>query len=349
MCNMNNLNDNNKVVLFPGLVSRLVEKGMSALKEKRHREALALFQQALTIEPYHAQARYGVVLSKIELGYLERAAEESKKMLHEDIGDYFDVLSVHISLLVQLARYEEVVTMLEAVLAEGKMPPSKAESFYQLLSFSRQMVETYEIDTDLTELMEEKEPEEPEEGIIQQLHSSETRAQWIAIQHLWENDHPKVIEEFIKYIAVEEHDLILKSMVLQALKEMNVQEKVLIKKLGMTSEIIPAELPEAFEQPFAKEVIQLVSDRLDQENPTLKEGTIQLWRHFMFAMYPFVPTPADVNLWAAAVHLVALESYAMELDEEVLADTYDVRVQAMLEMANKIIELETNVFQEVDI
>lgn len=52
---------------------------MDELKQKNGQKALQLFSQAETYEPTSAQARFGVVLSLIELNRQEEAVEKQKR------------------------------------------------------------------------------------------------------------------------------------------------------------------------------------------------------------------------------------------------------------------------------
>ncbi len=167
------------VILFPGLVAKLVEKGMASLKEKKYYDALTYFKQSTDLEPKHPQARYGLVITNIELRQLEEAKKHCESMLNEGIGDYYDVLQVYVSLLVQLGDYQEVVDLLEVVIAEEKLPPKMAESFFHLLEFSRQMTGN-ENDEDIEGNLLEVAPSRKE--LIQALEKGDPDQQWGAIQ-----------------------------------------------------------------------------------------------------------------------------------------------------------------------
>ncbi|MCT8137479.1 tetratricopeptide repeat protein [Anaerobacillus sp. CMMVII] len=195
-----------KVVLFPGVVDKLVGKGMEALKEKQFSAALSFFEQALAIEPDHPQGRFGVALSLIEQSRLEEAKEVTEKMLKEDIGNYYDILQVHISLLVQLGYYDEVVAMLEGIMAEEKLPANLAESLYHLLHFSRQMVDDgvpVEIGEDI---------QIPPEDLIHMLNEGSPEKQWLAIQMLGKLSNQVFLEAVKIFLKTEKHDPVLKAL-----------------------------------------------------------------------------------------------------------------------------------------
>ncbi|MDE5412409.1 tetratricopeptide repeat protein [Alkalihalobacterium chitinilyticum] len=335
------------VIPFPGVGEKLVEKGMASLKEKRLQDALDDFQQALKYDQSHPQARYGVVLTYIELGQLDDAVAESKRMLQEGIGDYFDVLQVHVSLLVQLACYEEVVTMLEAVLVEGKVPSNQAETLYQLLHFSRQMSEDGPIIEDTVINLQEKEEEPPIEQ-LNLLEDPDVKKQWAAIQKLKKHNHPHVLEKYLEYLKDEEKDLVLKTFILQSLKDKNIEDQVEIRKLDQVKYINPQELNDLFENPFGQKVASIITYQLEQDNPSLKDMVLQLWWQYLFALVPFLPQPQDENIWAGAVHLVVIESLGGEFDENEISNLYNVNVQELVKAANELVEVEEQVFQGVE-
>ncbi|MBU8905078.1 DUF3196 family protein [Desertibacillus haloalkaliphilus] len=333
------------VVLFPGLINKLVEKGMDSLKEKHYTQALSYFRQSLEVEPNHAQGRFGEVLSLIELGRLNEAKEASETMLKEDIGDYYDVLQVHVSLLVQLSKYDEVVTMLEAIIAEDKLPPHLAESFYQLLHFSRQMVEaeaepSIEIDREADELSVDA-----IDVLLEQLNSHEPNLQWHAIQQLGNVINEHVLAAFYEFLKVEENDPILKTMVLQMIKEEGIDDTVTVHKFDQTISIKADELEDVLHSELGLRVLNRLSEEVEHENPSLYEMMVELWWHYLIALYPLTPTPEDKDLWAAAIHMAGLESIGSDYTEEEIAKTYDQPIRVLLEKTEEITTVNKQVFQ----
>ncbi|WP_017726692.1 tetratricopeptide repeat protein [Halalkalibacterium ligniniphilum] len=332
------------VVLYPGLVKRLIEKGMDALKDKDPKSAIAFFKDAEAHEPDHPQVLFGKVLCLIELGQLEEAVALTDTMLREDIGTYYDNLQVHISLLVQLGRYDEVVEMLDAVLSEERLPPKQAESFYQLLHFSRQMTE----DTYIKNETSQAEEEIPKE-LFNQLESVNAEQQWNSIQLLKKFNQKEVIRAFIQYVENKEKDSVLRSYVLQLLSQKAVREAIHIEKDGRKMKVVPAELSDYDQQQFGMDVIERLGDVLETSNPSLYQMATQLWWHYLFILYPFLPMPVDVNLWTAAVTVAVHETNGVPFDEEEIAEICHCDTREMLEKAEHILEQESQVFQGAEL
>ncbi|KMK74629.1 tetratricopeptide repeat protein [Alkalihalobacillus pseudalcaliphilus] len=331
------------IIPYPNLVKRLIEKAMDALKDKRSKEAYELFQEAAQYEPDHPQVRFGEVLCLVELGRLEEAVEQTTSLLKEGIGDYYDNLQVHISLLVQLGRYEEVVELLDVVLAENRLPKEHAESLYQLLHFSRQMINDDALTftgRDVTDLVDDK--------TLLMLKSEHVRIQWQAIHVLKEIDDPGVINAFVEYVENDSHDLLLRSIVLESLHKLGVSKQVLIKKLGMEMPIVPKDLTPVFDQAYANEILTYISDFLEQDNPNLLEMTTQLcWSH-IYAIYPFRPEPFDPKLWATVFYIAVSNRMGMEISEEWVAVMTGLELEDLDEFVHIVEEVEHLTFQSID-
>jgi tetratricopeptide (TPR) repeat protein len=326
------------VILFPGLISRLVERGMSALKEKRYYDALSCFTQTVELEPQHAQARYGLVITSIELNRLPQAKEHCRSMLDEGIGDYYEILQVYISILVQLGDYEEVAFMLEGVMEDNKFPPDKAESFYQLLQFARQMTgESQEIEEDI----EEPELTRPGPELIEQLEEGSMDQQLGAIQQLSRYDLQVVKDAFRSFLLAEQNNPVLKSYVLQLLKELGCEETFTVHKFGESYSVHIASLEKVFHEQFGKAVLERLEKELDQVDPTMLDMVRQMWWHFLFAVYPKSPEPVDADVWACALHRTG-QRLLSEPDDE-LFEQYEVEAQNVKEAEKLLQKMESTV------
>lgn len=334
---MGNQKREDNVVLFPGLIQRLVERGMTALKEKRYYDALSCFQQTTDLEEGHPQARYGLVITNIELNRLTQAKEHCKSMLEEGIGEYYEILQVYISILVQLGHYEEVVTMLEGVIEEEKMPSDKAESFYQLLQFARQMSSGEAGEA-------EKEVEEPvfappAEELLHQLEKGNVDQQLGAIQQLSKYDVNSVKETYGRFLADKEQNPVLKSYILQLLKELGCDETFEVHKFNEKYEVHIASLEEVFHERFGRAVFERLEQELDQENPTMLSMIGQMWWHFLFAIYPKSPQPRDVEVWACALHQTG--RHMLGEPGENVDELYEVNKNEVVEAEKLLQEMES--------
>ncbi|MDQ0232790.1 tetratricopeptide repeat protein [Metabacillus malikii] len=322
------------VIPFPNLKERYLDKGMVLLKEKKFQEALEMFQEAHSLDDDKAEVLFGLAMCYMELGELTEAKRICKKMLLEDIGHYFTVLQVYLTILIQLREYREVQSTIEAVLEENHLPPESAEQFYRLLEFSRKMNQDEDINSTI-EAADDEEQADYDQGFftdehrqlayIQSLHEANISKHFITLKGLLENNeiHP-----------------IIKTMTLQLMTEHAVDKEVTVNKLGKVFTVIPAELEDISEQAFTKKVLSMLDDTLGNENPTLFEAVKELWIRHLFVLYPLAPEPNDVNVWAAALHFVGYEMHGITLEAEEVEGLYEVSSVAVENACHKIYQIE---------
>ncbi|MGG1574879.1 hypothetical protein [Fictibacillus sp. NRS-1165] len=325
------------IVPFPNLSSRLLEKGMSSLKAKQFKESLSCFLQLLDIDPGHSQGHLGVVLSLIELGQLQEAKLRAEKMLKQGIGEYFDVLQIYLSVLIQLSEYETVVSVVEAVLEEHQLPAAQAESFYQLLHFSRKMADDPEPPIDLS-------PDPPQdrskeiETLRAMLASDEIHNQWIAMQQLSYMNPEDTFGVYQEFLKNQDGHPGIKTMALNYLKSKDIEETVVLHKFGNTYSINIQELHDVYEDSFNLEVKKELENRLEQDNPTLTEFALTIWWDYILAIYPQVPEPADPHYWARALQcaagkLIGMDSCeAIESEIEIHPENLEKAVEQLLDI-----------------
>jgi tetratricopeptide (TPR) repeat protein len=340
---MNN-NGDGKIVYFPGLVQRLLEKGMDALKEKKHKEAKRFFYEVLEFESDDAQAHLGYILSMFGLGQLSDAKTQCEQMLREGIGDYYDTLQIYLSILVQLQEYDRAVEMLEAVLEENRLPPQMAESFYQLLEFSRKrrsepgITEEPRGHTTHIDIHKQREL----------IESPDIEKQWIAIQNLSESSQSEATDLYKQFLKEEDKDPFLKSMILQILEKKDMKEPVAIEKFGRSMTVHPEDLSHLISGNFTEKVKNTLSTTLQQENPTLYEMALQVWEHFVTAMFPIDIEYEDESVWAGALFQVVHELNGIEVNDERIAERHDITHQHLLQAVEKIKMVENREYRGLE-
>lgn len=339
----NNSNENNKVILFPGLVKRLVEEGMAELKEKNAVRALQLFKDAVSYEPKHSQARFGNVLSLIELNRQEEAAELTKDILNEGIGDYYEILQVHVSLLVQLSRYEEVVHLLETVLSENRLPSKDAETFYELLHFSRQMSDSKAYNQSLLD------QDHKEETILELragLQATNEPAKWKALQTVKELHVRALLKDIRSLVQNEDANPLMRTFGLRLLKDWNDEEEITFNRGDESITLIPTSLEEPGERQLDHQIRMALENQLEQDDPTLLQMAKQLHHTYLLMTYPFLPHSMNAKAWACAFHLVAAEQLGLDSDESNMVSCYGCERFEVLAASDEIEALEQDMLLE---
>ncbi|AXI40261.1 tetratricopeptide repeat-containing protein [Bacillaceae bacterium ZC4] len=315
---------NGKIIPFPRLKERLIEKGMNALHNKQFEQALDLFLEARSWNSNHPDIEIGIALCLMELGEYQEAKQICKKMLHEAKGNYFEILQMYLTILVQLGQYDEVKTTIEAVLEENKLPAAHAEQFYKLLHFSRRMSE------------EQISPEPNDDDLFSRLDK-----QISYIHSIKNNNNVKknlhTIEEMLQSKTVHP---VVKTMLLQILRDHEIARIMTVEKFGETTAVNPIHLQDLLEMTFAKKVLNLLDDFLGNENPTLFEAVKDIWIRHLYVMYPFHPKPENANIWAAALHYVGYEIFGIVIKLTEVERIYNIKSAEFISVCDKIRQIE---------
>lgn len=320
-----------KIIPFPNLEERLAEKGMDALENKKFNEALEIFEQVseMTGNP---DIEMGIIVCLYELGELAIAKQKCKKMLNEDIGDYYKVLQIYITICIQQGEYEEIQTIIEAVIDENKLPAHYAESLFKILDFSRRMNKDLQ-DTDLKERMIVE--------LDQSLnHNDDLREQWNAINGLRTSNMATVLPVIEDFLQNHKKHPMLKTMILELLKDHDIDKKMVIEKFGEVTYFNPIEIQNIHDQSITNEVLAIIDEKLFNKNPTLFEVVKEVWLRYLFVLYPFPPHDQNYNSWAAALYMLGCEMHGIEMTEEHISQLFEVKRSILKECYNRIVKIE---------
>ena len=327
---------NGKIIPFPNLEDRLLNKGMDALNEKRFKDALQFFNQFTAHNPNYPEVEVGIVVCLLELGLYEDAKERCERLLQEDIGDYFNVLQIYITILIQLSEYDKVVTILEALFEEERVPAEHAGELFHLLEFSRKSSghlyghssSQYESSVNV-------------QAIGHQLENGTISEQLQAIQNLRKESSITELTDVLKNVLGDRgNHPVIQSMVLQLMIEKEIQGSVVVQKFDWTMKLNLDEAIAIFEHPFTIQVLNKLEDVLINENPTLFEAVKELWERFLFVLFPFQPDPREVMVWAGALHKFGYQLFGIDITNEEIEDIYHIEIDIVDRACGQILEVE---------
>lgn len=322
------------IIPFPNLENRLLDKGMDALKERRYKEALQIFNQFAAVNPNYPEVEVGIVVCLLELGLYEDAKEKCERLLQEDIGDYFNVLQIYITILIQLSEYDKVVSILEALFEEEKVPANHAGELFHLLEFSRKSSSQQ-----ISRLSQYSTINV--QALGHQLVNGSIPEQLDAIQKLRrEAKGTEIIDDLKSVLADTQVHPIIQSFVLQLMIEQEMNDNVIVQKFDRSVNLNPSTAVNIFDQPFTIQVLNKLEDILSHENPTLYESVKELWERFLFVLFPFQPEPQDVMLWAGALHKFGYQLYGIDFSDDEIEDIYNVEISNVEKACQQILEVE---------
>ncbi|EKN65015.1 TPR-like protein [Neobacillus bataviensis LMG 21833] len=322
------------VVYFPGLEKRLTDKGLESLEKKKFNEAIPLLEEALELDPNNENILIGLVLAYFEAGSFKKAKVLAREMLLKGIGDYFQMVDLYLTVLIQLHEYQEIVSTIEVLLEEKEIPPEKYDHFLTILQFSRRMAENRQ------PLPAEEEEITPEVQNLNLLSKKNLNEQMQVVAVLAEKNIRPYLEEIADYLMAEAGHPFLKTMLVTLLKEQEINKELVVKKFFREKTINPMQLPEVRLQPRMLEVKEFLEDRLESENPGLYENTVGMVERTFFISYPFELEPERPAAWAAAFHLLAQEYLGISAEISKIASEYDADLQEIEQARAQIEEIE---------
>jgi tetratricopeptide (TPR) repeat protein len=323
------------IIFLPGLEKRLAEKGLESLHMKKFADAINLLEEARELDPENGDILIGLVLANFEASYFKKAKTLANEMLLKGIGDYFQMVDLYLTILIQLHEYQEIAATIEALLEEKEIPPEKHDHFLTILQFSRRMAEH-----DYPEVNEEL-PEERDTKALNLL-SLHLNEQMLVISKLAEKNIRPYIPEIKDYLIAEAGHPFLKTMLLTLLKEQEYDKEIKVNKFNIQQKIIPTHLPEIHLQPRMKEIVNLLENRLESSNPVLFENIIGMVERIFFISYPFDLEPENLEAWAAAFHFIASDYHGINQNISDISSEYHIsieKVEKALVQINKLEEI----------
>ncbi|OCA91287.1 hypothetical protein A8F94_05350 [Bacillus sp. FJAT-27225] len=333
--------DRDNIVLFPNVERRLVEKGIEALQNKQLSEAISLLEQGYALDPDNGDVMAALVLAYFEGGALTRAKELCKEMLLAGQGDYFQIVEMYITILIQLHEYKEITEVLEALLDEREVPAEKREHFMTILQFSQRLADNEPV-PEMTE--QDSEPARQETGIqpeeLDLLKITDLNEQVALAGKLANQNIRPFVNRIGEYLKSAEGHPFMKTMLLNILREQEMLNEMNVVKFGLMENFIPAELPAPHSQPLENEVGRRLATELEHQDPFLLESTLSLLGRHEFAVYPFKLEPDDPAAWAAAFEYTAQVYLGNEPSVGELAGRYSTNLDAVSKAAGWIEKVE---------
>ncbi|MEL3974640.1 tetratricopeptide repeat protein [Rossellomorea oryzaecorticis] len=274
-----NNEEKGKVLQFPGLKERLLEKGVQALENGDIQESADLLTQAYEMEPENPDINTALVLALYENKQYDEAKVICKEMLLEGIGEYFEVVDMYLMILIQLHQHQDVIDTINALFEEKEVPFEKEEHFKKLLHFSEKVLDGKEPGTEMKE-----EPEIPETAILKDKSLEEQTL--IAAQLVHQNIRP-YLSELLSYLSEETSHPFLQSMIVNVLREHGYDKEISINKLNKEVKVTPSMLQDVFETDSFMKVSEELDELLSQRNPSLFQHALELVKRHSFLMYPF--------------------------------------------------------------
>ncbi|WP_167628084.1 tetratricopeptide repeat protein [Listeria valentina] len=128
------------------------------------------------------------------------------------------------------------------------------------------------------------------------------------------------LDSFHAVLADKSASPFVQSIIFELLQEHEVNQPFKVCKLGMEEEFNPVDVSFLGEDAFVNVILDLLKERLENENPTLLDQLLQTVQHHAFMLYPFTFKPGEASLWKDAYLLFASDLYGAFLEIEPTAE-----------------------------
>lgn len=312
---------NDKIILFPDLEKRLLEKGLESLQNKRFREAIEYLEEAMQLEQDNDDIHIGLVLAYFESGQLTKAKELANSMLQKGIGDYIQIIDLYLMILVQLHQYDEIAKTIEILIEEKEIPSDKIEHFTRLLQFSERMAESVPVIEHEHEEALEDEPLNVEKDF---LAIRDQHEQIQIVTELMNRNIRPFISGILTYLKSSKGDPFFKTMLLNVLTQHEYDKEVIVQKLGERILVIPSNLEDVSENTQSKKLLEIIRRQIEHEDPILFKHIKSLVERHLFILYPFKLKPFTEEVWVAAYHNLAASYQGVHQSKRELSKRYNV-------------------------
>lgn len=268
------------IVVFPGAMDGLIEKGLDAVEDVDYELAVESFDQVYHFDPDNMRLLAPYAVSLYETRSFEKAKEVATKLLHSGAAEYLDAMELYLAISIQLQDYEEVEMTIDTLLEENIVPPDMMKKFNYLRDLNNRLASRYAVsDEPMMELQNELTIEEFLEN------TSEVQQQLLATM-----ENRPIDQESLKLlVAIAEHEEVHPLVVTYALVILHdaaYDALLTVKKFGSQEQVIPANLHLPNQDEKSREVVDRISS-LNEKDPTRMQMAIEASLRYGIIAYPF--------------------------------------------------------------
>lgn len=272
------------VIVFPGMVDRLIAEGLKHAEEFKYDLAVNAIRQALTYREADEQTLGVYAYSLYEIRQFKEAKTVCEELLKLGPTYYFETIELYVTILMELREFDQIEDMLKVIIEEENIPLDKLEKFEQLLELGSRLSKqkgnlpiddiphNNQIDASLFELNT-------------YTAFSEDKQQQLLVE--LEGANLSQIED--QLVGIVESPLlspVTKSFAFLLMVHEEIDRMMTIEKFGQTLEVNPKWYPDPAETPVVQQVLTLTKDKLNQ-NPSKLDMVEDLILRHSFATYPF--------------------------------------------------------------
>lgn len=315
------------LVLFPNVDKQLVEKGLAFMQEKKFKEALTIFEELETLQLSNDSSKFAVIVCLYELGEYENALTLAEELVEKHDYQDFQIAQFYMTILVQLNQYEKLEKVAKILENQTFLTEEMKDQLRSLQNFSKKAnsVKADRFDRDWEALLFRN----------------------ASVEHVLMNLQEMSYEEYIDhqqtfhfFLSEENTSYLLKTFILEKLKELRSDETLKVQKFSQNYLFNPVENPSLFETDFYVQVYNCLENVLGNENPSLFQIVKEYVDQVFMVYYPIMPPIHEAISYAAAIHVIGYSFQGMDISTEEIMEQYGVLGDILEEKIEEIKKIE---------
>ena len=333
--NNNNQRKSAKIIPFPGLKNRLYEEGIEQIKSEEYEKACELLREALAMDPFDDHVSYAILTAYVAAfdgQSYELVADLGEELLQKGIGDYFEVLDMYMSSLIQLKQHDKVVEYVNVLLTESDLTEEQEKHFQSLKSLSEKIL-LNKPSADIQSTQTSRTVDEFKIGDVQE-HT-------IWIGHLKDKNIRPYLNLLKDLLSDEEIHPFLQTIALNVLREHEYNEEITVNKFGQTFKVYPSQVKEIEESSHFLQIVSILEDYLLDDNPTLFEQLFMMINRHFFIIYPLEMEEFDPHVIALVYYKIGYNFYGIDMDVHERCRQKNVDIDLFVRVYEWIMKIET--------
>ncbi len=280
--------------------------------------------------------RYQRLVCLYGLGEYHRAKAEGMLAKAKASNTYYDVISIYIASLKELEEFEEAI---DIVVEELSMPyiPYEYETVFnaahdELLLAKREANEGMERHNNAFSL------EDMENILMKDILNEDLL--YMAIEQMEEINIRRLLPAIRIFLKDSSKPSFAKSLLIELMIDQEIDEDMILIKNGIEYDINPSYAPLVLNQEVGGTILALLSEGIEDENPSLFCLCEQFLNYYLYLIYPKYINEYDYRSLAAAIHyhLASMQYIDLEIDD--IEMLYNCDEEEILEKLNEIKQIE---------
>ena len=281
------------------------------------------------------QVRYQRLVCLYGLKELQQAKREGMKAKVLAGETYYDVVAIYVSILKDLEEFEEAINI---IVEELSMPyiPYQYETVFNA-AYDELLLAKQEASFD--GVTQKVFNEEDIENILTKKDTNEDLL-YMAIEQMEGMNIRRMIVPIRQFIRDNDQPDFAKSLLIELMIDQEIDEEMVLVKNGVEYEINPSYAPMVLNQEVGEAILSLLSEVIEDENPSLYNLCFQFLNFYLYLIYPKYIDEFEYRAIAGAIHYYLASMQYIDVELEDMELFYNCDKEEILEKLEEIKQIE---------